>query len=74
MDFSSLFHMTKVTFSDLLIYMYSTLVTMVTLTLPVNTPTLVGQLRSYTFLWYQEILSVGGVCNEMCPLMPKVGR
>ena len=52
--------MTKVTFSDLLIYMYSTLVTMVTLTPAVSTPNLVGQLRSYTFLWYQEILSVGG--------------
>ena len=34
---------------------------MVTLTLPVSTPTPVGQVRLYTFLWYQEIPSVGGV-------------
>ena len=44
------------------IYMYSTLVTMVMLTPPVSTPNPVGQLSSYTctFLWHQEIPSVGG--------------
>ena len=49
---------------------------MVTLTPPVSTPTLVGQLRSCTFIWYQEIPSVGGVQRNQNfdPLAPGLIR
>ena len=45
---------------------------MVTLTPPVSTPTPVEQHRSYTFIWYQEIPSVGGVQRNQnfSPLAP----